>query len=113
MPGYSDRTVTISGSVDNCIHVSDMIINKVNTYYEAKNSTGGHNSDHHSIRRDDLPSREVKIVDLGEEVNRYVKINNVSNLKGQLDNVAPAVSAAVVSASTTVSLSISDHLIGT
>ena len=163
LPRCSDRTVTISGTVYNCIQVSNMIIEKVNAYYMKKLAIGqnydhplsgqnfdqyqqnsssnnsnsirhsnvyttysssgdrddhkGHNSDHYSrgYNSDHLTSRsndrEVRL-DLGGDVNKYIKHSNISNLKAQLNSVAPTVSAAVVSASTTVSLSISDHLVG-
>ena len=156
LPRCSDRTVTISGTVYNCIQVSNMIIEKVNAYYMKKSASGqnydhslsnqsydqnrhqhsgsnnnnnsirhsnvyttysssgdrddykGHNSDHLTPRSNDREKR----YDIGGEVNKYIKNSNISNLKAQLNSVAPTVSAAVVSASTTVSLSISDHLVG-
>ena len=104
-----------SGSSNNSIRHS----NVYTTYSSSgdRDDYKGHNSDHYSRghNSDHLtpPSndREVRY-DIGSEVNKYIKNSNISNLKAQLNSVAPTVSAAVVSASTTVSLSISDHLVG-
>ena len=93
-------TYSSSGDRDDYTHI--------NKGHNSDHYSRGHNSDHLTPRSND---REVRL-DLGGDVNKYIKNSNISNLKAQLNSVAPTVSAAVVSASTTVSLSISDHLVG-